>query len=256
MAIRNLHPQYSNPSIIEAIIEIHFNNLLSNKDMDVIADELGKNYECKKDNIVSYTAAIGERGMSIGHEKTGQFRLQIQKSKHILVQVFSSRFSVHWLGKYQGWQLFESEFLKVWKDLQTSFPKIQSKKIGVRFINKLEEKTLDQPLQTWFKPSPNYPKNLLACKSDFFYRGKWSTTDNEIPGQRHIMITLAESEPINENRRPLLYDIDVIHSCHKTFSNKKQIIHIISSLHEAIWTIFSSSISNHFKQFLKKLSKV
>ena len=223
--------------------------------MDIVAAELGKNYECKKDNIVVYTAAIGERGMSIGHEKTGQFRLQIQKSEHILVQVFSGRFSVHWLGKYQGWQIFESEFLRIWKDFQAIFPSIQSKKIGIRFINRLDEKTSDQPLQKWFKSSPNYPKNLLGCKSDFFYRGKWSALDSEIPGQRHVMITIAESEPVSENLRPLLYDIDVIHVCQKTFTSNKQIINVILSLHEAIWTIFSSSISNHYKQFLKKLNK-
>jgi len=251
MTTKKLHPQFSNSSIIEAIIEIHFNDLLSNEDMDVIAGKLGKNYECKKDNIVVYTAAIGERGMTIGHEKTGQFRLQIQKSKHILVQVFSGRFSVHWLGKYQGWQVFESEFLNIWKDFQTTFPKIQSRKIGIRFINRLDEKTSDQPLQVWFKSSPYYPKSLLACKSDFFYRGKWRL-DSEILGQRHMMITIAESEPINENLRPLLYDIDVIHTWDKTFSSTKQIIHVISSLHEAIWTIFSSSISKLYKQVLKK----
>lgn len=250
------HPHYSNPSIIEAIIEVHLDSLLTNENIDVISKTFGKSYECRKDNILMYSAALGEKGLSIAHENTGQVRLQIQKSPRVLAQIFSNRFSVHWIGKYQGWQLFESEFLEIWDSFQIIFPKTQSKKFGLRFINRLDEKTIDQPLKIWFKPSSNYPTHLLNSKSDFFYRGKWTSTDNEIPGYRHVMITIAESESITKNLRPVLYDIDVIHTCEKIIRDNKQMFSVISSLHEAIWVIFSSSTSNHYKQFLKKLTQV
>lgn len=249
------HSHYSNPSIIEAIIEVHLDPLLTNGNIEIISKTFGKSYACKKGNILMYSAAIGEKGLSISHENTGQVRLQIQKSSQVLAQVLSNRFSLHWIGKYQGWQVFESEFLEIWDGFQKIFPKIQSKKFGLRFINRLNEKTTDQPLKFWFKSSSNYPTNLLNSKSDFFYRGKWISPDNEIPERRHVMITIAESEPIDKNFRPVLYDIDVIHTCEKNIKGNKQMISVISSLHEAVWAIFSSSTSNQYKQFFKKITQ-
>lgn len=248
------HPHYPNPSIIEAIIEVHLDSSLTNENLDAILKKFEKSFECKKDNIFMYSAAFGEKGLSIVHENTGQVRLQIRKSSQVLAQVFSNRFSVHWIGKYQGWKLFESEFLEIWDRFQKIYPKIQSKKFGLRFINRLDKKTIDQPLKIWFKSSSNYPTNLLNSKSDYFYRGKWTSTDNEIAGHRHVMITIAESELINKDFRPVMYDIDVIHTCEKNVKSNKQMISVISSLHETVWAIFSSSISNYYKSFLKKLS--
>lgn len=248
------HAHYPNSSIIEAIIEVHLDPLLTNESIDNISKAFGQSYECRKDNILMYSAALGEKGLSIAHENTGQVRLQIQKSPQVLAQVFSNRFSVHWIGKYQGWHLFESEFLEIWNSFRTISPKIQSKKFGLRFINRIDEKTIDQPLKIWFKSSSNYPTNLLNSKSDFFYRGKWAYADNEIPGQRYVMITIAESELIAQNLRPVLYDIDMTHTS-ENFIKNSQMVSIISSLHEAIWDIFTSSTSKHYKKFLKKLTQ-
>lgn len=247
-----IHPCYSNSTIIEAIVEVHFDYQLSNKHLDTILQAFSQSYECKKDSIIMYKADIGEKGLSIAHENTGQFRIHIQKSPQVLAQVFSNRLSVHWIGKYQGWRLFETEFLSLWKIFQANSPKIQTKKFGLRFINRIDKKTEKQPLKTWFKSSPNYPTNLLNSKSDFFYRGKWMSDDPEISGYRNIIITIAEAEPIAEKMRPILFDIDAIQTCDENVRNNKQMMHVINILHDAIWSIFSSSISKHYEKHLNK----
>ena len=246
------HPRHPNPTIIEAIIEIHLDKPLTNNDLNKIIEGFQKKYKTKKEKILHYTASVGEKGMSINQEDLDQYRILIQKSESILLQMFSDRLSVHWVGKYLGWEFLEIEFFNVWNEFKKRFPKIQGSKCGVRFINRVEEKLADQPLKIWLKDSPNYPKNLLDSKTNFFYRGQWNSYPSKTKNQTQVMITIAESGPNNGAVRPLLYDIDVIHSSFNPIKNDKEIYKIISHLHETIWMIFSSSISKNYKKLLQK----
>lgn len=248
MKNKNLHPLFLKPTLIEAVVEIYLKNPFRNQDIDLMAQRLEKEYACKKGNRKVYMASFNDKGMK--HEEADRLNLQLRRSEQCLTQVFSNRFSVHWLGKYQGWAPFESEFLKAWSDFQSIFPTIEGKRIGVRFINKLNEKTSEEPLEKWLKASPNYPKSLLSSKTNFFYRGNWSMIDEETVDQRDIMITIVEAEP-TKTRNPFLLDIDVAQDCQKSLKNSLQIANLAYALHEDVWNIFFSSLSKTYKQLLK-----
>ena len=134
------------------------------------------------------------------------------------------------------------QFLKL---LCKALPGITWQRIGVRFINKLDKKTIDQKVGFWLKSSPNYPKNILTAQSDFFYRCKWPLKFGKC-----AQVCIAEAEPTNQHFKPLILDIDVMKLIDKPLKLEPSLIEIASNLHDEVYSVFESSISSHYRKIL------
>jgi hypothetical protein len=239
------HIHYKNPTIIEAVVEIRFAKSLENNDNQKLEKLLGSKYECKKDELVIYTAAFNPSGLSLQHDRPGQIRLKFTLGSQTFVQVYPDRFSFHWVGKYPGWDIFEGEFEKFRKQLCKALPGIMGQQVGIRFINKLDQKTIDQKVGLWLKVSPNYPKSLLSVQGDYFYRCKWP-----LRPYRWAQVGIAEAELTNQCFRPLMFDSDIIHQIEKPLKLDSSFSKLTSDLHDEVYDIFESSISVRYKKIL------
>lgn len=239
------HTHYKNPTIIEAVVEIRFAKSLEKIDYQKLEKSLGSKFECKKDELVIYSAAFHPSGLSLQHDRPGQIRLKFTLGNQIFVQVYPDRFSFHWVGKYPGWDIFQAEFEKFRKQLWKALPGIMGQQVGIRFINKLDQKTIDQKVGLWLKVSPNYPKNLLSVQSDYFYRCKWPLRHD-----RWTQVGIAEAELTNQSFRPLMLDIDIIQQIDKPLKLDSSLSTLASELHDVVYDIFESSISVHYKKIL------
>lgn len=244
------HVHYPNPTIIEAVIEIRLDKPLIHKDNEKIETTFGAKYSLEKDEIIIYTASINPGGMSLHHDKPGQMRLKLTIGEQIFVQVYPDRFSFHWVGKYPGWNKFLDKSEHFWKQLCKALPKITFRQIGIRFINKLCEKTVDQKLGYWLKASPNYPKNILSVQTDYFYKCKWPLNSD-----RFAQICIAEAE-ITENQKPLIFDIDVILQVNKPLKIESALTEIAQDLHNDVYNIFESSVSSNYKKVLNLQNRI
>ncbi len=242
--MKNIHKHYPNPTIIEAVIELRLDKSMKPKDNEHIEKTFGSKYQLKKDELLIYKASFNSSGMSLQHDKPGQFRLRFNISEQMFVQIYPDRFSFHWVGKYPGWVIFQAEFEQFWNHLFELLPDFKCLLLGTRFINKLDQKTKDQKVGFWLKSSPNYPKNILDVSSDYFYRSKWP-----IAPDRWVQICIAESE-ISNHFRPLMFDIDIIQQINKPFELNSSLSEIAKDLHDEVYGIFESSISSNYKKVL------
>jgi|GEM_PF-4555455 len=233
---------YKNPTIIEAVIEVRFATLIDNH---AAVKAFESKYECKKDNLVAYTALFQPDGVSISPNRLEQIRLRFAIKEQVSVQLYPDKFSFHWVGKYPGWDIFQPEFERFWKELCKIFPDLKGNRVGVRFINLVEQKTTQQKIGYWLKKSTNYPQSILSAKTGYFY-----TLKKPLKKGRSVQIFIAEGEPRIEQTKPLIFDIDIVENIDK--STRSSLANITESLHEEISTIFQGSISINYKKLLKR----
>lgn len=238
------HPHYLNPSIIEAVLEIRLDIPLIIKDNEKIDKVLGSKYSIEKDEIVIYTASINPLGATLQPDKPGLMRLKFNISEKIFVQIYPDRCSFHWVGKYPGWNIFQKESEKFWKELCEALPHIAIKQVGIRFINKIDQKKENQKVGYWLKSSSNYPKSILSVYCDYFYKGKWPLKIG-----RWAQICIAEAEVLN-HKRPLMFDIDIIQKIEKPLKLDSELAGLALDLHDEVYEIFESSISTNYKKIL------
>lgn len=248
--MKKKHIQYSNPTIVEAVIEIRFQAILSASDTLKIEMKLGSKYPIEKDELVHYKATVSPGGMALQQDKLGQFRIKLKINNQIIIQIFPDKFSFHWVGKYPGWSTFHAEFQRFWKIFHKLKTELLAKQIGVRFINQINDKTINQEVGYWLKSSPNLPQNIRNSVSDYFFAGKWP-----IAPERWAQVNIAEGISNNDSK-PLIFDIDVFNVLKNPMKTETMIPKITSELHEQVYEIFNSSTSAHYEKLLNSISEI
>lgn len=243
----NKHPHFENPTIIEAVIEIRLLQTIGKSEQENLEDSLSTNYQCTKDEFVVYTATFNTSGMSLQHDKPGQQRLKFQLGKQFFVYFYPDKFSFHWLGKYPGWDTIQGHFREFCQQLFKAHPEICGTQIGVRFINKLDEKAKNQEVGFWLKSSKNYPESILSVQSNYFCSCKWPLNSG-----RRVQICIAEGQGDDSNSMPLMFDIDVIEEFKQPLTLESSLSEHIRELHDEVFVIFQSSLSSNYLELLNK----
>jgi uncharacterized protein (TIGR04255 family) len=213
-----------------------------------VQSALSAQYNCRREDLISFTARSGPEGMAVARNQTGQFRVHFSIEKHITAFVYPDRISFHWQGKYPGWDVFQLAFKAFWTKLLKVNPEITSGRIGVRFINIINEKTPDQEVGHWLKPAVNYPEGLLSSKGGYFY-----SIRRPLKLERHVQLFVAEGELKNGGNRPLILDIDVqSDNAIQRVSSQTELLTLIDDLHEEAVSVFESSITRNYLDLLNK----
>jgi uncharacterized protein (TIGR04255 family) len=158
--------------------------------------------------------------------------------------------SFHWQGKYPGWDIFQPAFKLFWTKLLNATPEITSRRVGVRFINMVDEKTADQEVGHWLKPAADYPVGLLSSKVGFFY-----TMRRPLKLEHYVQLFVAEGETrASDGCKPLILDIDVQseHLAREGTTSNKELLSLIEILHDEVGDIFESSITENYLNLLNK----
>jgi hypothetical protein len=111
----------------------------------------------------------------------------------------------NWVGKYPGGDVFQLKFKEFWTKFCKVLPYVMGQQIGIRYINKLDQKNVNHAVGLWLKSSANYPKSILIAKNDYFFRGKWP-----LEKSGYAQICIAEAEVVDHHFKPLILDIEVI----------------------------------------------
>ncbi|MCB1113613.1 MAG: TIGR04255 family protein [Chlamydiia bacterium] len=244
------HPQWNNPTVIEAIVEIHLHKKISGKDFDKIHKLLKEAYHIERESLTQYVASVQQQNFSIQKSDNKDFRIRTVLDSNIFSYLYRDKLSFHYLGNYLGWDSLKPCLKSVFEIITSVDKAIEYSQVGVRYINLIKEKKITQTIEHWLVHTSNYPKSLLKSKTDYFYRCK-SFLKSNIWSQ----ITIAEGKPLDKDVKPLLFDIDVIE---KNTSPKQLDLNAFeqaTSLHDLVYIIFESSISKNYINLLNKKRK-
>jgi uncharacterized protein (TIGR04255 family) len=240
------NPHYPNPSIAEALCEIHFTTKTENtKDSIKELKKVFKNsYQPPQEKTIKqYHATIKEIGVSVEETSVPCWVFKHNERNH-LVQVFPHMLSVNELERYPGWKTFSDDLSFVWNSARKAFSISSIKHVGLRYINLIPRKNADEPLSQWLKPNKYYPDGILDSVTAFVSRSEFSIEES-----KRLIVTIAEAAQKNHDKG-FIFDIDTVFQINESME-WKSICEKITSLHDLISDVFFSSTTRKYESFLK-----
>jgi uncharacterized protein (TIGR04255 family) len=247
------HPTYPNPTIVEALCEIHF-QLPEGTEWD--SSLFGEVFNQIQSNYPILEPVAGLRlQLPKGQDRKEQRffpaeqRMRYKhKSQTKLIQLSQDIMTLNELPKYPGWKVMKNDILDAWANVSKVIKPDAISRIGLRYIDKIARTKKNEKPGEWFKASEYIPKSVLESLPEFLSRIETRTSENN-----KIIITLGEfmSETVPEEGPPFVFDVDTIVE-KEMKTNKKTIEQEIEQLHETVWTIFKASMTPRLEKLMKR----
>ena len=244
------HPTYPNPTIREALCEIHFvlpaerewSSKIFGQFFKEVQDEFPQLEPSHQDASIKLQA--GPEGVMHQLVPPRQRMRYINPDTNLLIQLSEGIFTVNVLPVYPGWAFMRDNMLRLWEKANKLLTPINISRIGLRYINFIPRKTLDEKPGDWLQQSSYIPGMVLSSLPGFLSR-----TEVKVSVERRLIVTLAES---TGQPPPIVFDIDCIVEKDIPVCNDL-IINELESLHDTEWDIFKSSINQRLEALLQEV---
>lgn len=246
------HPSYPNPTIAEALCEIHFVLPEDVAWKPTLAGALFKEIQNEYPDMEP-TMEVGlELELSphrIGHTLLPpRSRMRFRhKSRPLLVQLAPNVFTVNVLPKYPGWQTMRRDVGHAWGQAKDVVKPAKVTRVGLRYINRVERRSESETPKDWFKAGDYIPAGVLESKGAFLSR-----VELQLDAQNRVIVTLAEIR-VDQATDPkgIILDIDRIFEKELSLDDDKM-LRELDQLHEHVWEIFQASqgrlLTSHLKE--------
>jgi uncharacterized protein (TIGR04255 family) len=255
--VSNEHPTYPNPTIQEAVCEIHFRLPDGVAWKSSLFGELFKRVQSEFPEL----EPVAQIGLQVQLEPSGvghtllpmQHQIRYKHaSRNLLLQLSERTLAVNVMPKYPGWMQMSKDILDAWAAAREVIKPARITRIGLRCINRINRSHPDESPGDWLAPSDYIPKAVLSSLPGFLSRLEAHPTRNS----RRI-VTLGEAATSPDSPQDagailgaILLDIDCI--VEKEIGVDDQaIIEEITVLHDAAWEIFSASRTPRLEQLLR-----
>ena len=246
------HPSYPNPTIQEALCEIHFAGenetaWLPSKPAPLI-DRLRDSYQdFETITEPGYQIAISPDGSLTPTPLQPRLKLKFSmRERPFLLHFTQDQFVINVLRPYPGWSALRSELLRVWPIAKEILRPVAVTRIGMRYINRIPLRTRTEAPGTWLKDSQYVPRALLKSGPGFLAR-----LELQKDGSNRLITTVAHDRtaPV-EPFGSLILDIDRI-SLDRVEIDNDTIGRSIDALHEDIWQVFEETKSDQLEKLLR-----
>lgn len=249
------HPSYANPTIGEAICELHF---ALPDDVPWKASLAGDLFKQIQNDFPEMEPGV-EIGLQfeLSPRRIGHSVLpprQRMKFKHgerpLLLQLGPNVFTVNVLPVYPGWEKMRVDVVEAWKQASEVLRPAKLTRIGLRYINRVERTKDRETPGDWFKASDFIPAGVLRAKGSFLSR-----CESQIDAENRVIVTLAEVQQEGEEKqKAFVFDIDRILEKELALDNDVLAAEM-EKLHDDVWNIFKAAQTPRLVKRLKGESK-
>lgn len=247
------NPTYPNPTIREAVCEIHFRLSPGEKWKASIPGELFKHiqvefpvFEPVSQMGIQLEVGPGGFGQRV---IPGRHRIRYKhRTRNLLIQLAENIITVNELAKYPGWKRMRNDVLDAWKKLTKIVKVISIERIGLRYINHILKTSGEEKAGDWLSKNDYIAKSVLDSLPGFFSRIEIRKSEHH---RRIVTIGELQESPEMKNGAIIL-DIDCI--MEKEIKADNEIIFKeIDMLHDDAWEIFSSMLTSKLEKRLKEV---
>ena len=157
-------PKYKRPPITEAVIEIRLEDSLSKNVMEKIHNRLKKGYESsEKISFVGFRIDPEKKEVAKIPDELKGYKLT-SKDQADVVQLVPHSMACSRLAPYNGWENFEPRARKNWETWRKMSKPTKIKRIGVRYINRIDipfKKGYKIDIEDYLTIFPKYPEPHL-----------------------------------------------------------------------------------------------
>ncbi len=250
--MNNGHPSYPNPTITEAVCDIHF-RLPQEKDWKPsFPGELFKHIQ----NEYPEMEPVLEIGLQFefGPLGTGTKLLpqrQKVRFKHgtrpLILQLAENSLSISTLAPYQGWEVMRRDVLAAWQRVEEVLQPEVINRIGLRYINRIEKETEQDRPGTWLVANDYISDGILRSEPGFLLR-----EEVHLDAENILIITLGDPKlDVNSEYGAIIFDIDRIVE-REILTRQKALEQQMDHLHTDVWGVFSSAKGEKLEALLNR----
>jgi uncharacterized protein (TIGR04255 family) len=239
------HPRFPNPTIQEALCEIHF---CLRPGLEWDASFFGKFYRQVESDFPDFEPAP-PAGLQV-QLTSGQIGFLPPQSrvryKHatrqLVLQLGENMLTINTLAKYEGWAQMKADILQAWTWAQEALVPAAITRLGLRYINLIPRQSAEEKVGDWLAPNDYVATSVLGSNGGFLSR----VEAYETPTKR-IVVTLAEAQ--SDAHRPIVVDMDCINE--NADGNSLDLQLSLEELHETVWTVFLGFMTPRLHQLLQ-----
>lgn len=245
------HPTYPNPTIIEALCEIHF----SARGERVWSPTQPLPLYCRLQATFPVVEVVPELAVHLEFSPDGPKQSVQKRSQRVrlsnaqktrMLQISSDVWVYNVLSPYPGWPRLKEDLLELWNNCSDILEPQAIFKIGLRYINKIENTSEDQSISLWLQPTERIPSGILNSANDFS-----ATVEISFDENHRLVETLRCLRP--DDAMPFgatIFDID--RSWQGSAENTSAAIaSLLERLHEDVWAEFDAAITPALRKKLE-----
>ncbi len=239
-------PTYKSAPIAEAIIQLQFEDGLSDRDVDRVAAKSESFYKVgqeMQDFNVQVNVAHGSPIPSLVGEKRWR-KLATSDGADLLI-LHRHNFTVARLAPYRGWEELFGRFVRDYEVVHKIVGYRKVNRIGVRYINRIDIPIPDKSGADVSKYLNVYPFTPHIGPEQM--RGMYTRfeTHDDRAGTV-VIVTVAAADPVLINHDSYLLDIDVVKTDNIS-ANRKEIIDQVDSLRHTKNQMFEALVTDAAK---------
>lgn len=204
-----METKYPNPPIQETICEVHFDlgEPLLLQRIELLKDVWSTGYpEQKVVQERSVNFHLSPEGIQTKEGNLGHRLICKTADGKRLVQLSGLFFAANQLRPYPGWEeAFRDTILQRFQDLQTTIGSLKFKRVGLRYINRIDVPQVPLVWEEWFQLKLPVPKLPGSRRREFQMQ-----FHQQLPESRRFIINLANLTSPDGKVSPVILDLDLI----------------------------------------------
>lgn len=251
MSMTEEHPTFQNPTIQEALCEIHF-HLPDGVEWD--SSLYGEFFKRVQSEFPTWepSAQLGLE-VRVGPSGAAQTLLPSQQrmryrhaSRNLVLQLSANILTVNELPKYPGWRQMRQDISEAWAQVCGAARPTDIARIGLRYINRIERTRPEEKAGDWLSPSDYIPVAALSSLPGFVSRLETRPSSNN-----RLIVTLGEAgNDSREGLKAIVLDIDCIAE-RRLPADDDALLQEADNLHDVALTVFRASMTPRLRKLLE-----
>lgn len=242
--VRTEHRSYVRAPIVEVILQFDFGEPSdSQEDLRAVTADLANLYPTREE-IREFAAQFqfGPEGMQATTTPNPPTGYQIKDSTgHRIVRLFEKAISVHEVQPYTGWSTFIAVAREVFAIYQRRVPRATVRRIGLRYINRIDLPHDAGDIREWLCSAPDIPAGLPQFVSS--YSSEMAMPQPDMTGVVAVMRQALLDTPSPEVG-PIILDIEMV--CQVAVA-LPMLWNVVETMHERENSIFERTITDRVR---------
>jgi uncharacterized protein (TIGR04255 family) len=239
------HPSFPNPTIKEALCEIHFRFREGTQWQPALFGKFFHKIENEFPEMEPVTEAGFQLQLSTGRAEFSPPRSRMRYrhgTRPLLIQLSENILTVNMLPDYAGWQQFQEDVRRAWGWAEEVLSPAGITRVGLRYINFIPKQSPDERAGDWLAPN-----EFISAAALSSLPGYLSRVEVRLDQRQRTVVMVAEShEPSGSN---VVLDIDCIAESEPDGSMDLDLM--LTALHDRVWTIFAACLTPRYRMLLE-----
>lgn len=246
------YPTYPNPTIAEAICDIHFRLAQGKEWRPSLPGELFKHIQNDYPEMepvveMGFQLEVGPLGSSTQVKPQRQKVRFKHSTRPLILQLAENSLSISTLPPYPGWHVMRNDVLSIWQRVADVLQPEVITRVGLRYINRIARETEQDHPGTWLTENDYIPKGILQSNPGFLLR-----LETRLNNENMLVITLGDTKSeVDGPYGAIIFDIDRIVE-REMLSGPGALEQEINRLHAIIWEVFSSAQGEKLAMLLRR----